>query len=308
MDKCSICGSDKFKTLFIGKDRMFGFPGKFNVDECLTCGVISTHPSLSINDVNKYYPENYDPFQKAIEDEKSWLLKINRTAGVIKRCKSVLKQSPIKRSGKILDIGCSTGVFLNKMSEYGWECFGVEPSDYAADYARHRFNLSVITSYLTQDLFPDNFFDIITLWDVFEHMSYPIPSLDLMMNYLKPGGLLVITTPNSSSWGRRIWKEYWAGWDIPRHYNVFNSKLLKLVLQRSGFQVVSSQSFTNNYGLLLLSLQFFLHEQTYERISNITLKVFQSLPFRLLAYPYIWISSLTGKSSSMTLFAKKDLQ
>jgi 2-polyprenyl-3-methyl-5-hydroxy-6-metoxy-1,4-benzoquinol methylase len=284
---------------------MFDLPGSFNVDECLTCGVISTHPFLSIKDVNKYYTENYDPFQKAIEDEKSWLLKINRTAGVIKRCKSVLKQSPVKRDGKILDIGCSTGVFLHRMSELGWEGFGVEPSNYAADYARNRFNLSISNSYLTKNLFPNNYFDIITLWDVFEHISDPISSLSLILNYLKPGGLLVITTPNSSSFGRCVWNEYWAGWDTPRHYHVFNGKLLKSLLQRSGFHVIGTRSFTNNFGLLLISLQFYLKEHVPAKFSKIIISIFQSLPFRILTYPYIWFSCLMEKPSSITIFAKK---
>ena len=303
---CFNCGSYKFKTLFLGKDRMFGLPGEFMVDECIDCGQISTHPELSNEEIEKYYPTDYLLFTSAIEDEKNRFKRFDRKHGLDLRCRAVISNSKVKQ-GRILDIGCATGIFLHGMQLRSWECFGIEPSFHAADYARTRFDLQIITGYLKSEQFPDSFFDVITLWDVFEHLPSPIDTLNIINMILKPGGLLVITTPNIDSWTSKIFGKFWAGWELPRHYHVYSPRLLKSLLQKTGFDFSKFTSFTGNFGSSLLSFQFFLNEKvknhhTRQRIMNL----FGSVPSRLLTYPYYKLAQIFAKGSSMTIFAQKN--
>lgn len=306
MYECFNCGSRDFKTLFLGKDRMFGFPGEFKVDKCTVCGQVSTHPELSNEEIEKYYPPQYLLFTKAIEDEKNWFKRFDRTHGVNLRCRAVISNAKVKQ-GRVLDIGCATGIFLRGMQLRNWECYGVEPSIHAAEYARTRFDLPIHTGYLGNGQFPDSFFDIITLWDVFEHLPSPIDTLAVIFKILKPGGLLVITTPNIDSWSSKFFGKFWAGWEVPRHYHVYSPQLLRSLLQKTGFDFSKFASFTGNFGSSLLSFQFLLNEKvenhhTRQRIIN----VFGSVPSRILTYPYFKLAQLFAKGSSMTVFAHKN--
>lgn len=305
MYECFNCRSRKFKTLFLGKDRMFGFPGEFMVDECTKCGQISTHPELSDEEIEKFYPTQYLLFTKAIEDEKNWFKRFDRKHGVNLRCRAVISNSKVKK-GRVLDIGCATGIFLHGMQLRNWECYGIEPSAHAADYARKRFNLRVNTGYLRSGQYPDNFFDIITLWDVFEHLPSPIETLSIINRTLKPGGLLLISTPNIDSWTAQIFGKYWAGWETPRHYHVYSPQSLDSLLTKTGFRRSKLASFTGNFGSSLLSFQFLLNEkvknpQSRQRVINL----FGSVPSRILSYPYFKLAQLFKKGSSMTMFAYK---
>jgi 2-polyprenyl-3-methyl-5-hydroxy-6-metoxy-1,4-benzoquinol methylase len=305
MYECFNCGSRQFKTLFLGKDRMFGLPGEFIVDRCEDCGQISTHPLLSEKENEKFYPTEYLLFTKAIEDEKNWFKRFDRTHGVNLRCRAVISNSKVK-SGHILDIGCATGIFLHGMQLRNWDCYGIEPSDHAANYARKRFNLRINTGYLENGQFPDSFFDIITLWDVFEHLPSPIESLNIVNQILKPGGLLMISTPNIESWTSKIFGKYWAGWETPRHYHVYSPQLLSSLLNKTGFKPSKFASFTGNFGSSLLSFQFLLNEKVKNPQSRQWLiNLFGSVPSRLLTYPYFKLAQFFKKGSSMTMFAHK---
>lgn len=303
---CKCCSGTKFRYLFPGKDRLHGLPGEFKVEECTHCDIIAIHPQLSSEEIEKYYPQDYVSFPPAIEDERSWFKRIDREIGVEKRCKAVIKQSG-RTSGKILDIGCATGVFLNSMQKHGWECYGVEPSDFASDYAINRLGLNIFHGYLTDGIFEENFFDVITLWDVIEHLSEPVETLQIISKILKPGGLLVVTTPNANSWERKIFGEYWAGWDVPRHYHIFTPNTLQSLLSPMGFRAFKIKSFTGMQGSLVISLRFLLGESRLPFwIKQFLISFSQTLISRFLLYPYFFIANRFNCSTSMTIFFKKD--
>ena len=98
--------------------------------------------------------------------------------------------------GKILDLGCFCGVFLNEASQAGWECYGIEPLIMPAIYARGNYNLNVITDTLRNDSYSPEFFDVVTTFQVFEHLIFPDEELRKIQRILKPGGLLMIEVPN----------------------------------------------------------------------------------------------------------------
>ncbi len=306
MEACFNCGSTQFQTLYLGKDRMFGFPGEFEINKCTFCGQISTHPALSSTQIEEYYPDQYLLFTTAIEDEKNWFKRLDREHGVNLRCRAVISNSIIENRGRILDIGCATGVFLHGMQKLGWDSFGIEPSVRASEYAMSRFNLNIYTGYLEENQYEDSYFDAITLWDVFEHLPSPIETLRTINKILKPGGLLLITTPNIDSWSSLLFKKYWAGWECPRHYHVYSPVLLNDLFKKTGFVQSKLRSFTGNFGSSLLSFQFYLNDRNISTRSRQKIfNFFGSVPFRALTYPYFKLVQISKKGSSMTVFAHK---
>lgn len=301
--KCKCCNSEEHSFLYEGKDRLHGLAGEFELYTCLNCSVVAVWPQLSGDEIEKFYPENYISYPIPIENEKSSFRKLDRQYGVIKRRRKI-EQYTKKTGGRILDIGCATGVFLNEMKLHGWEAYGVEPSVYAAEIASNQLGLNVFNGYLDQTKFEDYFFDVITLWDVFEHLPDPDNTLKIIKRILKPDGHLVITMPNTDSWERMIFKIYWAGWDVPRHYHIFSEAAIERLLGVHKMRIDNLISFTGTLGAIKISLDFWLQEKKIsERKILFLKKIYSSFLFRLLLYPYTILSNVLGRSTSMTIFA-----
>ncbi len=122
--------------------------------------------------IQNYYLPDYHPYSMAVEDDPLLVSRLLRRYDQHKRYRAVERH--IRVPGKILDIGCSTGLFLHSMQQHGWTTYGVEPSAYAANYAVQRFGLDVRQMVLEEAKFEANFFDVVSLWDVFEHLYDPI--------------------------------------------------------------------------------------------------------------------------------------
>ncbi len=303
---CSCCNSNELNFLYEGKDRLHRLDGNFALFTCHNCGVVTVRPRLSNEEIQKYYPYDYISYPCPIQAETSRFKRFDRQFGVTRRRKKIEKYTK-KTEGKILDIGCATGVFLKEMKDHGWEAYGVEPSNYASEIALNQLDLNVYNCYLDDVNFDDNYFDIVTLWDVFEHLPDPVRTMRIIRRILKPDGFIVITTPNTESWERKIFKQYWAGWDVPRHYNIFSDKAIDRLLKDQGMQINNLISFTGMIGAIRISLDFWLQErQISDNAMQIISKVYHSSFFRLLLYPYMLTSYLFHKSTSMTIFASKN--
>lgn len=143
----------------------------------------------------------------------------------------------------ILEIGSGAGHFLHACTQYSpRQCEGVELSQHASDYARKRYGLN-ITQMSFDNFLPSNHFDTIFLFHVIEHFSDPYSAIEKIINLLKPGGAVIIETPNWDSWERRIFRTAWRGWSAPYHTYIFSPRALTQLLKRAHFSV-ENVSFT----------------------------------------------------------------
>lgn len=140
-------------------------------------------------------------------------------------------------SGRMLDIGAATGFFLDLARNRGWTVHGVEPSDYAASLGRSK-GIPVVTG--TLDQLPPGLekFDVVTMWDVIEHLTEPEEALRSVHGFLKPGGLLVINTPDSGSLMAKVLGTKWHLVVPPEHLNLFHRKSLRFLLEKNGFDLL----------------------------------------------------------------------
>jgi len=301
---CNLCGSQKAHILFTGPDRLHGSREEFNLMECQECGLIYLSPRPGPAEIDHYYPADYQPFLKAIEDEPTLFKRLDRRYGLYRRCNEVIKRAG--RSGRVLDIGCATGIFLEGMRSRGWKADGVELSEFAANYARERFHLSVTTGTLEEAGYPDNQFDLATMWDVLEHVPDPASTLAEIHRILKPGGWLVLSLPNPLAWERFWFKQFWAGWDVPRHFQLFTPDVLERYLNNAGLKLVEVHSFTGRHGVLVLSVQMWLTSKNYsDRTKRLIMTILKSLLARIITYPFYLFSDALNRSSIMAVFAQK---
>jgi len=147
--------------------------------------------------------------------------------------------------GRILDIGCGKGLFLNVMKQKRWEVYGIEPSKGVAAYAE-KAGLNIFSGMLQDYVCPQGHFDVVTMWYVMEHLADPFSALCHANRMLRPGGLLMTRVPNLNFMKPFMMVEKFfgikfsaiSGIDPPRHLHYFSPQTASALIKKSGFSLV----------------------------------------------------------------------
>ena len=123
----------------------------------------------------------------------------------------------LKSGGALLDIGCGSGAFLRTVKGSAWRLHGVEISRHEAENARISAGAEVFVGDPLDAPFQPDSFDVITCFHLLEHVYQPLPLLNRIRTWLKPGGFLYVILPNIDSWEAHIFRSYWYGLELPRH-------------------------------------------------------------------------------------------
>ncbi|MBA3733327.1 class I SAM-dependent methyltransferase [Patescibacteria group bacterium] len=173
---------------------------------------------------------------------------------VFKKYLEIISSLGIKK-GKLLDVGCATGFFMNIAKDFGFEVYGVEMSDFAAQKGRDA-GLNIITGPLEGSNYPDSHFDVITMCDVLEHVSSPKDVLAEAKRILKKGGVLMVNTPDSESLWSRLFGSRWHLILPPEHLHYFSPFTLNYYLSNHGFKTMINTKigklFTFQYIFIML--------------------------------------------------------
>jgi SAM-dependent methyltransferase len=136
--------------------------------------------------------------------------------------------------GRLLDVGCGSGVFLKRMQELGWRVEGVESDPQAARRVACE-GIPVHVGDLAALKLKSDGFDAVTMSHLIEHVADPLALLRECHRILKPGGRMVVVTPNSASLAHRLYRSAWMHLDPPRHLHLFNSQTLARLAELAGF-------------------------------------------------------------------------
>ena len=181
---CPLCNSSQYKGIY--KER-----GVLGIVWCSGCGLIYVNPRLKNpekiywGDVDKYFEE-----ARLIFEGKA---KHHRDPNYIDDMKLIYKYKP---TGNFLDIGTNMGFFLRNARNREWHLYGIEPSPSLSEIAKRYFGLNVKTAFLEDAGLENNFFDVVTMTDVFEHIPQPGRILKEVHRILKQDGILFIKVPN----------------------------------------------------------------------------------------------------------------
>ena len=152
-----------------------------------------------------------------------------------------LKDEP---AGRLLDVGCGAGRLLNRMRKRGWEVEGTDFDPQATGKVSARYGITAHTGDLAACKLPEESFDAITMSQAIEHLYDPRLTLAECMRILKPGGLLIMTTPNINSMAAAEFGPFWRGWEPPRHLHLFSVASLERFVQKAGFEISEARSFS----------------------------------------------------------------
>lgn len=192
---------------------------------CNTCGLVYANPRPTREAVDDLY--------SAVEDSTYLEEEAARVATFRHSLVGVRKYAP---GGLLLDVGCHVGTFLDVARKGGYETVGVEPSGWAAEYARQR-GLKVYTGGLEEaDLAPESL-DVVTVWDVIEHFTDPLQELRSIRRVLRPGGVLALSTMNVDSPLPKLMKGRWP-WYMLMHLYYFTPRTITAMLEKAGFEVL----------------------------------------------------------------------
>lgn len=301
---CYLCGSSKLSVYGNLTDLLLEREDvEITLVKCENCGLLYQYPRFSQETIDKHYPPEYDSYKSENLESSDLSSRISRL-GLSKRRKFV---TSIKGGGKLLDIGCATGNFMRAMkSSPGWELFGVEINKHAAEIARQEFSLNVIHGELEQANFPQDYFDVITLWDVLEHLPDPQSTLSEIYRVLKKDGALILRIPNGNSWDARLFGRYWFGLDAPRHYYIFNQKTITKLLDLSGFQVKKVVCNIGGSIALPMNIRFLMaSRKTPADLRDFVMKVVSHPIIKLIVLPFTFIFDQLLLGSFLTIAAGK---
>jgi 2-polyprenyl-3-methyl-5-hydroxy-6-metoxy-1,4-benzoquinol methylase len=297
---CEICGADMPQPVAARADLLFGGPTVYTMCRCGSCGVLYQHPRPTAATIGNLYPPDtsYPSYRKAVQAEPL-LKRIDRRYGLAKRCRLVTRHHA---PGRLLDVGCATGDFISEMRRQpGWEIVGVEPGPSAARYAAATTGVPVVRGVLNDASFADGSFDVVTMWDVLEHVYQPRAVIAEAARLLRPGGLLIVNHPNTESVDRALFGRLWVGYELPRHLYLFPPELLRSLVAEHGLREVEQVCFYGSHAAAVDSLIYAVEQRIGRGQASAALrKLLRSLPVRVAAAPYFVIADRLRRGSNVT--------
>lgn len=251
---CKVCESPNIAKIFDAGNthgrHVLDKSAEFGIYRCGECGAIFVGGVAVDNEYfSRYYQRDY---------YASWVGGgfVNQMLGLFGRVIIGFKESEILRHAsrtnnvklKILDIGCGSGEFLVNISSCVFEKYGLEVNPQGVARSRER-NIRVFDKELKDAGFGPDYFDVITMWHVLEHLDKPADLLLEACRILKSNGILMIATPNTDSLGFQYGLKNWFHLDSPRHLVLYNRKSLRLLLHKTGFKTAKLKNIFYDFPL-----------------------------------------------------------
>jgi SAM-dependent methyltransferase len=219
--ECNICGINNCTNIAVQNG--------YTVVKCRLCGLVYLNPRPDITELMRLY-EGYH--QRGEKDEDSWLRLMEKNFEEV----AALLNKSFPQRGRLLDIGCGYGHFLDKMRWEGWLVAGIEPAEQTSTSAKTK-GLDVFRTVIEDATFPDNSFDAITAFYVLEHLCDPLFALKKINAILNPGGMVVLRVPHTTPIVRFLDRLKIKNnlYDLPFHLFDFSPKTIRLLLQHADF-------------------------------------------------------------------------
>ena len=241
---CAVCDGSRFALVYrgtipdAGADPRSYFSssrarvGHHPVVRCLECGLRMANPRDDDRTIAEAYADLRDDTYDL--DEAPRRRTAQRLLGLMERHQS--------RAGRVLDIGCATGIFLEVARQAGWQATGVEASAWAVAQAERRTPGARVLHGRVEDvnLAPASF-DAVVLWDVLEHVRSPCEALARARTWLDPAGRLYLKVPDSGSLVARAMGRHWVLL-LREHLWYFDAETVARLLRRTGFDLVARRA------------------------------------------------------------------
>jgi SAM-dependent methyltransferase len=241
---CPVCsGTDFTDQTWLRDNRTGAFEAPFRVARCLGCGLLGLRPMPTEEELLAGYRRGYGPYARGDGGRRG----VNRPANARMRLADAMRRSwhvlngdatidRIALKGRVLDVGAGQGENVEYLVRHGYQAVGLEPNPLAARVCEEK-GLPVLCGTLDSVSLEPETFDTVILSQVIEHLVDPERSLDLVYRLLRPGGTVVIFTPNPQGTQARLFGRNWAHWHVPYHVYLYSPIQLRRLLTQSRFVV-----------------------------------------------------------------------
>jgi SAM-dependent methyltransferase len=230
--ECPLCSQSNFCFYITCQDHTTT-KETFNLQKCSHCSFVFTSPRPSLKNIAIYYQS--DSYISHTGTSKSIVDKIYHLVRIYSLNQKRKLLSQFSSKGSLLDYGSGTGEFLNHCSQHGWDAEGIEPSELARLKA---IKMSSLKIHQQLKELTNKKFSAITLWHVLEHVHDLNQVLHELIIKLSEDGVLYIAVPNHNSYDARKYRNYWAGYDVPRHLWHFKKENIKQLIAKHGLTLV----------------------------------------------------------------------
>jgi SAM-dependent methyltransferase len=237
---CPVCGCGKYRHLFT--------KGGGDYVGCEQCGLTYVNPVFTDQALTDYYSGMHTAQAEVTSNESDFYRRIYS--------KGLATISKYTQPGKILDIGCSSGFFLDIAAAQGWETVGIELNRAEAALARskhevHTAALDDVEAEIGRTL------DAVTMWDVFEHIKDGNAILQTLCNkFVKPGGLIFLQVPNAHALAARVLHERCNMFDGIEHVNLYDPKTIALLAKNNGLDVLHLETVISEIPIVANFLEY----------------------------------------------------
>ncbi len=285
-----------------GHDRLHGVPGRFSVIKCNACGLIRTDPRPTPDTIGAYYPGDYAPYHADAAPPAA--TSVGAKASLRRLLGFDTRQLPPMPPGRLLEVGCANGTYLEHARRLGWTVQGIEFSDSAAALARTR-GLAVQTAGVDSATPPSDTVDVIAAWMVIEHLHDPIAALNRMRAWVRPGGYLIASVPDAGGWLLSTFGERRYDLHLPAHLYHFSDRTFAKLLNAGGWDV-EHVVWQRNCNSLLWSLEYLCADKQWTTLGAAVGKLRTAnsgwrVKLRMLLH---WLAGLTRQSGRIEVWAR----
>lgn len=260
--ECPVCNSKDINPLLTVKD--FSVSGEdYVIWQCAHCSLRFTQDIPNEASIGAYYKS--PDYISHTNTNKGF---INRTYQKVRnrtlqqKAALIINETGVA-NGRILDVGCGTGAFLNVMQKKGWSIEGIEPDYDARLLARQLYNIEAKEPSVTAEM-EANSFDAITLWHVLEHVHELHSYVERLKELLKGKGKLFIAVPNYQSVDANHYRPYWAAYDVPRHLYHFSPQSMAILMRQHGLKIIEKKPmWFDSFYISLLSSKYHTGKPKY---------------------------------------------
>ncbi len=226
-EPCPFCGQFGSQEWLRAPDRFHGRQTKYTLARCPCCSLVWLSNPPNPSEMRLHYTDAYHKLIAAAGEN---------SPGRWRDRLQILREH--KQSGTMLDVGCSSGGFLGCFRGDSWKLYGIEMSVDCARRAETRTGAHVFVGDIPDAPFPPESFDVITCFDVLEHLYKPQQVMARVGEWLKPGGIFYVQVPNVDSAEARVFGSYWHGLELPRHLFHYSPASLKFLAESAGLREV----------------------------------------------------------------------
>ncbi len=312
---CPLCGAQEPSAPVLhGRDFTWHKEGEFPLVRCGSCSLVYQHPRPTPETMRYYYEDCYsgdseENMRKFLLESPVWRLISHY------RMVTLEKARKLKPGDAVLDVGASYGAFIEyvrRARDIKAYAIDLDPGSIASFVNKEE--IDVRCGDLLEEGYPDETFEVVTLFETLEHVYEPVTTLEEIRRILKPGGLVLIEVPSWDSWIRPFVGTSWLPLLLPTHLQHFSRKALQTCVEKAGFEVAHHQAMffpvelTASLGTMISRLLGHKRQEEkgpLRKLVDLLCAPFLIAIFLLVDIPLIFLLRILGRSGHQTIIGRK---